>query len=138
MTLQCDRALGGHAGQLRVVNHALAIQVNRESITHHADHHAIPLPNRLVSAHLRRACRAHRRRHRWIRAVAPHLARAARPTPDIHLALAVSAQVDTTVALLNLHLFHIPCRIALLGAVGSKHRPLDLPLMLLGPAPIGN
>ena len=54
------------------------------------------------------------------------------------MALAVTTQVDATVALLNLYLFHIPCRIALLGAINTDHRALHLPLMRLGPAPIGN
>src|SRR5437764_151909 len=52
--LQRDRPLLCDTRQFRVVNHQLAVEIDRQTIALHRDVEAIPLSERLVGFHLRR------------------------------------------------------------------------------------
>src|SRR5262245_20656321 len=57
--LERDASTFRHAGQLRVLNHGLAIEIHREPVALHGDHESIPLANRFVCFDLRCGCSAH-------------------------------------------------------------------------------
>src|SRR6185437_9539117 len=123
VVLQGDWPASRHAGQLGVVGHRSAIEFDRQPIAPHRDEEAVPFAERMVGLDLWSDAGADLGRHFFIDAIAENPARTDRAAPDVDLALAVAAQIDSAVAgILHRYGFRLAVVVLRVLAAGQNQR----------------
>src|SRR5262249_45263828 len=131
VVLQGDRAGRRHAGELGVLDDRLAVELDPEAVALHGDLARGPLPAAPVPLLSGRYRGLDPRRRGLLGAVAPRLAAADRPHPDVDLGVGLAAQVDAGVHVLDLDLDLLAVFVLLVRAVGQDDRHL-VQVALLG------
>src|SRR5690606_22736878 len=90
-------AFGSDAGEVRVLDDGLAVEDDGEAVALHGDLEAIPSADGRIGDFFRGHAGADFGGHLRIDAIAVHLARADRPAPHVHLALAATTEIDAAV-----------------------------------------
>src|SRR5690606_13408826 len=98
VVLEDERPARGNPWKMRVLDHALAVEIDRHAIDCKRDEGAVPAAGRVIGAQLRSRALANLRGRLRRPAIAVDLPRTDRMAPDVHLGALASAKEDAAIA----------------------------------------